>query len=289
MRTLQASRDVTNISKKTIFLLHRIVLETPRDSDTAPSAIRAARRGRENLGQVHLIYATMKAELVGDRFWRYERQVSPGLQEYIEALSFAHFLEHGTLITLPQVQQTLCDSDGVPVRTCCTHVGSWMAHRVQQLFPLTISDYLLGISDLTGELMRYAISGLSKRGGRSQAMDTLAFVRNCKAGWWLHLVNWCSPLNSSIDFDLFTPSVPYLSKKQSVTAQSMKKIEEGEFVAPYPLLHTVELAIAAYAIVVRTSEYDLSPEMLDDLVAQTLAGNERKRKGRDSDDEFNSR
>ncbi|KAF9036518.1 Translin [Hymenopellis radicata] len=233
-RLIKASRDITNISKKTIFLLHRIVLETPRDEDTEPSAIRAAKRGRENLRQVHLIYANMKDEFVGDRFWRYERQVSPGLQEYIEALSFAHFLEHGTLITLPQVQQTLCDSDGVP------------------LFPLTTSDYLLGISDLTGELMRYAISGLSKRGGRSQAMETLAFVRNCKA-----------------DFDLFTPSVPYLSKKQSVTAQSMKKIEE-----------------AAYAIVVRTSEYDLSPAMLDDLVAQTMAGNERKRKERASDDDF---
>lgn len=79
----------------------------------------------------------MKDDLAGDRFWRYERQASPGLQEFIEALSFAHylgtsciliflnvraavnidhFLEHGTLITLSQIQQTLCDPDGIPVR-----------------------------------------------------------------------------------------------------------------------------------------------------------------------------
>lgn len=45
----------------------------------------------------------------------YERQVSPGLQEYIEALSFAHFLEHGGLITYEQVQATLCGADGIAV------------------------------------------------------------------------------------------------------------------------------------------------------------------------------
>lgn len=30
-----------------------------------------------------------------------------GLQEYIEALSFCHYIEHGTLISLQEVRQTL--------------------------------------------------------------------------------------------------------------------------------------------------------------------------------------
>jgi len=51
-----------------------------------------------------------------------------------------------------------------------------------QYFPLTVSDYLLGLSDLTGELMRFAISGLAKRGGRKKASEVCAFVRGCKAG-----------------------------------------------------------------------------------------------------------
>lgn len=86
------------------------------DNDRA-LALRAAQRGRENLTQVQFIYAGMKDELQGDRFWRYQRQVSPGLQEYIEALSFVHYLEHGSLVTFDQVQQTICDPDtGVPVR-----------------------------------------------------------------------------------------------------------------------------------------------------------------------------
>lgn len=61
------------------------------------------------------MYAAMVPELQGDNFWRYQAQVSPGLQEYIEALAFAHYLEHDALITYDDVQRTLSDSDGVPV------------------------------------------------------------------------------------------------------------------------------------------------------------------------------
>ena len=51
-----------------------------------------------------------------------------------------------------------------------------------QYFPLPIEDYLLGLSDLTGELMRFAISGLTLRGGRAKATDICSFVRACRAG-----------------------------------------------------------------------------------------------------------
>jgi len=103
-------------------------------SDDHSLSLRAAQRGREKLFEVQNIYATLKHELEGDRFWRYERQVSPGLQEYIEALSFAHFLEHGSLVTFQQVQQTLCDVDGVPVRT--RNVCSSFMCTIMQFIPL---------------------------------------------------------------------------------------------------------------------------------------------------------
>ncbi|KAJ6604306.1 Translin [Mycena vulgaris] len=215
-RLIKASRDVTNISKKAIFLLHRIVLED--SADDRALALRAAASGREKLAEAHPFFAAMRPELVGDRFWRYHRQVSPGLQEYIEALSFAHYVEHDSLISFQQVQDTLGDADG-------------------PFFTLTISDYLLGLSDLTGELMRFAISNIARRGGRPRASQVCAFVRGCKS-----------------DFEGFIPYVRDLSKKQSVTANSLEKIEA-----------------AAYAVAVRGSEYDLPPEMLDDLVAQTTA------------------
>ncbi len=51
-----------------------------------------------------------------------------------------------------------------------------------QYFPLPLEDYLLGLSDLTGELMRFAIAAISRRGGRQKANEVCSFVRNCKAG-----------------------------------------------------------------------------------------------------------
>ncbi|KAG6910594.1 hypothetical protein DXG01_009545 [Tephrocybe rancida] len=232
-RLIKASRDVTNLSKRTIFLLHRIMIET--DSDDAATS--AAASGQEKLREVQKLYASLKLELEGDRFWRYQRQVSPGLQEYIEALSFAHYLQHKSLISFDEVQKTLCDPDGVPY------------------FPLTVSDYLLGLSDLTGELMRFAISAIGRRGGRAKASEVCAFVRACKA-----------------DFERMTPYIRDLSKKQAVTTQSLEKIED-----------------AAYAIIVRGSEYALPQEMLDDIVAQSVSrfsshdDDSRTRRRRDDD------
>lgn len=49
-------------------------------------------------------------------------------------------------------------------------------------FPVPIDEYLLGVSDLTGELMRLAIAIISRKGGRKQAQKVCDFVRNCYAG-----------------------------------------------------------------------------------------------------------
>jgi hypothetical protein len=101
------------LSKKITFLLHRILTE---DDDDKNLAQRATQRAHVKLHEVQACYAQLKDELAGDRFWRYQRQVSPGLQEYIEALSLTHYLEHGTLVTFEQVQASLSDEDGVHVR-----------------------------------------------------------------------------------------------------------------------------------------------------------------------------
>lgn len=86
-----------------------------------------------------------------------------------------------------------------------------------------------------------------------------------------------------------------MHKKQDVTSQSLQKIEDGkDFRILLPAntgLDVVDLAI--YAIVVRGSEYDLSPEMLDDIVVKCVSsfgGGHRPMKGHHdlSDDEIES-
>ncbi|KAI0076266.1 Translin [Panus rudis PR-1116 ss-1] len=245
-RLIKSSRDVTNLSKKVIFLLHRIMTEdaAPEEQDDRARALCAASRAKEKLKDIQQMFAAFKDEVRGDRFWRYQHNVSPGLQEYIEALSFAHYLETDKLISFDEVQRTLSDEEGNPY------------------FPLPLEDYLLGLSDLTGELMRYAISSISRRGGRLKANEVCTFVRGCRA-----------------DFEAYTPYFRDLRKKQNVTTQSLEKIED-----------------AAYAIAVRSSEYDLPPEILDDLVSRFVSGThggdsdggrkKRPREGEEDDMEY---
>jgi hypothetical protein len=109
----QASRDITNLSKKAIFLLHRCALLDPGlDEDEKVKNKRAAQQCYEKLRDIQQKFAQLKPSLEGERFWRYQRQIAPALQEYIEALSFAHYLDHGSLITFDAVQATLLDLDG---------------------------------------------------------------------------------------------------------------------------------------------------------------------------------
>jgi Translin family len=86
-------------------------------------------------------------------------------------------------------------------------------------FPVPIEDYLLGLSDLTGELMRFAISSLPLKGGRSTAQRVCVFVRQCKT-----------------EFESLAHHSRDLTKKQATTIQSLHKIEDGSHSSPVPCL-----------------------------------------------------
>ncbi len=105
---------MTNLSKKIIFLLHRIVTEDVGQSDDHTLGRRAAARSKDKLQEIQSLFSGMRQELTGERFARYQRNVSPGLQEYIEALSFAHYLEYKSLISYDQVQKSLSDDGAEP-------------------------------------------------------------------------------------------------------------------------------------------------------------------------------
>ncbi|KAG8908541.1 hypothetical protein FRB99_005901 [Tulasnella sp. 403] len=196
-RLIKASRDVTNLSKKIIFFLHRHLTS---GSATSPSSTdsgvrQRVREAEPQFAAVKRLFATMQTDLQGGLFWRYAKSVSGGIQEYIEALSFAHYLEHRGLIPYHVVVDSLKSDDGTPY------------------FPLTVEDYLLGVSDLTGEIMRLSITSIGTQGtGLTNVLDICAFVRSCCA-----------------DFEALTPFVRDLRKKQDVTAQSLQKIEAAAY------------------------------------------------------------
>ncbi|EJD55479.1 Translin [Auricularia subglabra TFB-10046 SS5] len=218
-RLIKTSREVTTNAKKIIFLLHRVVSMEEEDAET--SHAKAVKQAKRKLHEINALFARMAPDLAGEEFWRHWRCVSPGLQEYIEALSFAHYLEFGTLASYHDVQAAISDDSGVPY------------------FTLPLSDYLLGISDLTGELMRFAIVAITRKEGIYQARQVCAFVRNCYA-----------------DLEKFSPHVRELPRKQDVTAASLQKIED-----------------AVYAVVVRGAEYrGKRDDIADEIVRRYVSG-----------------
>jgi predicted translin family RNA/ssDNA-binding protein len=162
-------------------------------------SLRAATEAKKKLAEIHTMLRSIAHELVGPRFWRYAHSISSGLQEYIEALSFVHYVEHGRLISYERVQETLCDDTGQHVGRVYAIFGTCdvekLSQFILQLFPLPLSDYVLGICDLTGELMRLAISSISRPNGRMKASQISLFVRGCKAGKRNFNAQWLDPLN----------------------------------------------------------------------------------------------
>jgi hypothetical protein len=80
-------------------------------------------------------------DLTGINAWRYQRQISGGIQELMEAVSFEYYLQTQKLITLEEASKSLPET-----------------------VDLTGDDYLLGIFDLVGELMRFAITTMATTG-----------------------------------------------------------------------------------------------------------------------------
>lgn len=85
---------------------------------------------------------------------RYARQISGGIQEYIEALSFHHYLLEGTLVPLSSIQEAV--------------------HGLVEISP---ADYILGIFDLVGEIMRFGITTIAMRGDVKKMLQDLRELR----------------------------------------------------------------------------------------------------------------
>lgn len=167
-RLIKTSRDVTALSKKLIFHLHRFSLASGWPGDA--SRTQNARLLHEAHAKLDEIYAVLmscaEAEALvsttnrpSPTMLRFERFLGGSLEELvglahtshqIEAAAFLYFLEHDTLMPLAHVQ--------APLRSMAhPFVG---AARLTQLVYITPTRYLLGLSDVTGELMRFAINAV---------------------------------------------------------------------------------------------------------------------------------
>ncbi|GMI75306.1 hypothetical protein like AT2G03780 [Hibiscus trionum] len=136
-RIVKASRDVTMNSKKVIFQVHRI------SKNNKEEVLEKAEKDLAAVRDQHI--SRLVKELQGTDFWKLRRAYSPGVQEYVEAATFFKFCQTGTLLNLDEINASLLPLSDPSIE------------------PLQINllDYLLGLADLTGELMRLAIGRIS--------------------------------------------------------------------------------------------------------------------------------
>ncbi|KAH7079094.1 Translin [Paraphoma chrysanthemicola] len=141
-RTIKASRDITAASKKIIFTLQRV-----REVGKPVPAF-VTKNNAQYWKIIEDQYKAISADLQGLNAYRYSHNITGGNQEFMEALSFHHYLETQSVIPQEEAQAritSMCAGPDTPVL-------------------LTPEDYILGICDMTGELMRFSVTSMATNG-----------------------------------------------------------------------------------------------------------------------------
>ncbi|EGG21005.1 hypothetical protein DFA_00874 [Cavenderia fasciculata] len=185
-RIVKVSRDVTIHSKRLISLLHRSCWE---DRSTI------MKQAYEDLDKIHVMIGNIINELEGQEYWIYQRNFTMGIQEYIESITYLYFLEDHQddgLITLKEINH---------------RISTTLKRENLGNFIISNEDYYLGVSDLTGELMRLCTNYISKQ-CYSECFKIHQFVTTIQTGFkYFHLS-------------------PSLESKLNVTMQNLEKIEK---------------------------------------------------------------
>jgi len=103
-RIVKLSRDITIESKRIIFCLHRIKAEQDKDAVLGEAEHRL-------MDIKAKLWYYMARELKGEDHYQFIKAYSSGLQEWVEALSFYHYIAFGKLISFSQVEQELVFKD----------------------------------------------------------------------------------------------------------------------------------------------------------------------------------
>lgn len=154
------SRELTSQSKKIIFHIHRTHF-CPAEGTKAAEVVEDTEKKFAIVSGILKEIAT-ELTIANEDPYRYHTAYSQGVQEFIEALSYWTFCRTGKLLTPTQAE-------------------SWFSFGLDKepnaiSLPLSSTDFVLGIADLTGELMRACIDAVT-RGNRALPFTLLPFMR----------------------------------------------------------------------------------------------------------------
>ncbi|CAM9881403.1 unnamed protein product [Bubo scandiacus] len=201
-RLVKLSRDITIESKRTIFLLHRFT--------SAPNGEEILNESEVKLDAVRRKIKQVAQELIGEDMYQFHRAISPGLQEYVEAVSFQYFIKTRSLISVEEINKQLIFT--AEDREETTNMTSNSHDKQPHTWSLKVTpvDYLLGVADLTGELMRLCIGSVGN-GDIDTPFELSQFLRQIYDG-----------------FTFIGNTGPYeVSKKLYTLKQSLAKVENA--------------------------------------------------------------
>ena len=238
-RIVKCSRDVTIQSKRVIFLLHRGLDEKTR--------AKILEEAGGKFAAIKELFKKIAEELLYEDCFQFIRAYSPGLQEFVEAYSFWYFLKHGSLVSFEKICEELVfekASESVQPQIHNPPAGDIQVPNPpgenthcpnppeKIKVPIPPAEYILGISDLTGELMRLAINSVGQ-GNLTTPLEICQVLRNIHD-----------------EFIMFGNRQRGLPKKLEVLKNSLKKVEN-----------------TCYTIHIRGSE--VSQNMLATLIASS--------------------
>lgn len=148
-RIIKASRDITALSKKVIFALQRVRRihpELPRDVDGEVT---------KRLSEIGRLLAGIAPEMQGINRGRYGRMLF-GMEELLEALTFLYYLRHQALLSPEAAAEQ--------VAALCVQGRGEAADGEAAVIHPDDNEFLMGVFDLSGEMMRFATTSAALRG-----------------------------------------------------------------------------------------------------------------------------
>jgi len=175
------SRDATMQSKKVIFGLLRKNIDKTQLVEEA----------QKSISKITEIFHKISKELKVNEAYQFMRAYKPGVEEFIEAATLMHYVESKSIVSFQMIK------------------SSYFKFDDDTELMITPLDYMLGIGDLTGELMRLAVNSIANGDQKTlnEIYETLKIV--------FHQYSEFGGTNKDI------------TQKLNVMRNSMKKIENA--------------------------------------------------------------
>ena len=242
---IRICRDINSHSKKLIFSVHRASAHSPNRAVVENHLKILA----EKLATLYYGYAQ------NESYYSYKGTVSNCIEELIEALLFAYYLAHRTLLLFENLQYIVVfliqsynyetkQANEEPLANCIDLL-LFQPEKTPQIDPqnrlqfahmsnsvFLPGDYFMGIFDFTGALMRYTITEMAQRDASSvgispDVLGNLQFLRLLYSHVTL-LVSKYPHLNVSRGtFTTDKKQTATLRKKLEVFRQSVEKVESA--------------------------------------------------------------